>query len=680
MYEYPSHDTPHKPHDERDSETSSDTTQLYSTNDQVAISDEQQAKRELSIIMEDNEDSTLGGQEMEDIFPELCIESSETQDWSFAKLSGYVAEAVVEHNRLQHKSLPNSKYDLDVDHAFMEDEKQSHRFCEGIKETASDGYIKHPLMQYPSVNPLHVPASSEGKFQVSPNGYVEKSARNGVVSVTGEVVKTDVSACDEYTAKLTMLEPNSFAGVLSATSNGSVQTSPHQTQEKEISEPSAYTLFQLGMHETDMHISPLFKFSTHPKTALRDDSISTNSGTASSGDAKSCVLHLLTSSYGTPTSVDPCSCRNTGNRSVTSSGYVSESSLSMYKHGSSANHSRNIMEMSGYVTESLEPVPTLSLSKHSIIHSKVSIEPSLSTGTPDACVNDDQLTGQPSITPDHLHSEGCNADLEYNKGSKMTPSGYVPYASHDEDATQHPSTPTAAPFTVTYDPSTLTDEASTLRDDPSTLTDDPLTITYDPSDNPSTPTDDTFTLSDDPLTITYDPSTPTDDSLTMTYDSSILTDDPCTLTYVPSTLTDGLLTITYDPSSALADETSTLTNIPSTLTNDPLTTTYDPLSALTDDTSTLTYVPSTLTDDPSTLTDDPSTITDDLALEYALYNIQNNDSTDSSEDGATHNMNVNVLVTGKDFCGSTLHDTASKLNPHLYIREAPYNDSTSHAL
>ena len=247
-------------------------------------------------------------------------------------------------------------------------------------------------MQYPSVNPLHVPASSEGKFQVSPNGYVEKSARNDVVSVTGEVVKTDVSACDEYTAKLTMLEPNSFAGVLSATSDGSVQTSPHQTQEIEqypISELSAYTLFQLG------------KCSTHPKTAPKDDSIPTNCGTASSGNAlkaryKSCVQ--LTSSYGTPTSVDPCSCRNTGNCSVTSSGYVSEFSTSMCKHGSSANHSRNIMEMSGYVTESLEPVPTLSLSKHSIIHSKVSIEPSLSTGTPNACVDDDQLTGQPSIT------------------------------------------------------------------------------------------------------------------------------------------------------------------------------------------------------------------------------------------------------------------------------------------
>ena len=600
LYEYPSHDTSHEPHDEKDSETSSDA-RLCPTNGQVAMSDEQRAKRELSAIKEDNEDSTQGGQDMEDNFPKLCSESSETQDWSFPELPCYVMEA---HNRPQHKSLPNSKYDLDVDHAFMEDKKQSHRFCVSMKKSASEGYIKHSLMPYPSINPLHVPASSEGIFQVSPNGYAEKSARNDVVSVTGEVVKTDVSACDEYTAKLTMLEPNSFAGVLSATSDGSVQTSPHQTQEKEqypISELSAYTLFQLG------------KCSTHPKTAPKDDSIPTNCGTASSGNAryKSCVQ--LTSSYGTPTSVDPCSCRNTGNCSLTSSGYVSESSTSMYKHGSSANPSRNILEMSGYVTESLEPVPTLSLSKHSIIHSKVSIEPSLSTATHNACVDDDQLAGQPSITPDHLHSEGCNAD------SRMIPSGYVP--------TQHPSTPTASPITSTCDPPTFIDETSTPKDVPSTPTDNPLTITYDPSslaDDPSP------ALTDDPSTLTDDPSTPTDDPSTLTDDPSTLTDDPSALTDDPSTHTDDL-------------------------------------SILTDD-------PSTHTDDPSTLTDDPFMITNDLALECGLYNIQTNDSSDSRAGGATHNTNVMVLPTGKEICGSTLHDTASKLNPHLYIRDAPYND------
>ena len=529
LYEYPSHDTPHEPYDEKDSETSSDA-RLCPTNGQVAMSDEQRAKRELSAIMEDNEDSTQGGQHMEDNFPKLCSESSETQDWSFPELPCYVTEA---HNRPQHKSLPNSKYDLDVDHAFTEDKKQSHKFCASMKKSASEGYIKHSLMPYPSVNPLHVPASSEGKFQVSPNGYVEKSARNGVVSVTAEVVETDVSACD-------------------------------------------------------IHTSPVFKCSTHPKTAPKDDSIPTNGGTASSGNTlkaryKSCVL--LTSSYGTPTSVDPCSCRNTGNRSVTSSEYVSESSLSMYKHDSSANHSRNILEMSGYVTESLEPVPTLSLSKHSIIHSKVSIEPSLRTGTPDACVDDDQLAGQPSITPDQLCSEGCNAD------SRMIPSGYVP--------TQHPSTPTTAPITITCDPPTFIDETSTPKDVPSTPTDDPLSITYDPS-----------SLAD-------------------------------------------------DPSPALTNDLSTLTDDPSAPIDDP--------SALTDDSS-------THTDDASTLTDDLFTITNDLALECGLYNIQTDDSTDSREGGATHNMNVKVLATGEEICGSTLHDTASKLNPHLYICDAPYND------
>ena len=98
--------------------------------------------------------------------------------------------------------------------------------------------------------------------------------------------------------------------------------------------------------------------------------------------------------------------------------------------------------------------------KHSILHSKVSVDSSLCAGTPDACTdsvfNDDQLNVGHCLTTEDLPSK--NMCTEYNNACSGSSSGYVPYPGHNESDVQDHSTLTDN-LTLDCDVSTTQDHA-----------------------------------------------------------------------------------------------------------------------------------------------------------------------------------------------------------------------------
>ena len=400
--------------------------------------DEEHAKRELSEIAEDNEDGMSIGKNMKEFAPE--IDSGSTEAKYFPSC---VREEAKEDQHLTQQD--GMKY---INHSCFEGRQQS------------DGYIEEPPHKYGS---LLTSLSGKEGFQVSCSG--------DRMVLTG----TNKEVANKHSDKLTQSEPYAQLN-LPITSVGILQTSPYLTEmDKEqcpLCEPPANSRCSLDMLETDPHMMYLSTYPTGTNTALNDGYIPSDSSTASSGYASvaSYKSHLTsTSNFATDESVAPKSSYIPSNLSTASSSYTSESGVSIYQCDSVASQMscgtpqidyvtdtslcgspvalRKIPEVSGYVTESLEPVLTHSLAKHSVDHkhSEDTIHSAVCIDIPDAYVdsdfNEDQYiprTGSPSTTHNDLDSERAATESDCDKRSStvvpLASSGYIPYPGQDEAA------------------------------------------------------------------------------------------------------------------------------------------------------------------------------------------------------------------------------------------------------
>ena len=488
-YECPSYPIIHEPDDEEDYEPSSNT-HLYSTNGILRTRDDEHTKRELSAIMEDNEDGASVNKDMEEFTTEV---GGERKDMNFVNSPGYVSQA---EDFTQRVLNPSHGANYDVDHG-----------CSEIWAT----YVEEEPPKHLSGESLQTPSVDREEVQPSSSGYIEECTPDRVglrSSGAKEVVETNP-------AEQTQSEPYAQLN-LPITSVGILQTSPYLTEmDKEqcpLCEPPADSGCSLDMLETDPHMTSLSTYPTGTNTALNDGYIPSDSSTASSGYASVASYLTSTSSYTTDASVAPnrsyvpsnFSTASSGyasesgvssykshltstssfandesavpkssyipsSLSTASSGYASESGVSMYQRGSVASQMscgtpqmphfgngwanndyvtdtslcgspvalRKIPEVSGYVTESLEPVLTHSLGKHSVDHkhSEDTIDSAVCIDTPDvyyvdSVFNEDQYilhTG--STTHDDLDSERAATESDCDKRSSTV----VPLASSGQD-------------------------------------------------------------------------------------------------------------------------------------------------------------------------------------------------------------------------------------------------------
>ena len=445
-YEYPV--ILREPDDDKDSDTSS-VKHLCSPGGQLMTRDSERGRRELSAIREGSEDGISVGRTTEEHFTEFGNEYTEKEKLEISEYPGYITQDEEDGHDAMWRNPTIVPYPLDDGDAVIE----------------SNGYVMDAQTDLPHYDTL----LSNG--EACSGGYVEDSCTDSERRLESvHVVETD-----EHPAEMTHLEPNSDdpPTTLDQTQQTShLQTHSMMTEEYALNnEAPVDSGISLGMLDTETNVSSLASFPTHVKTTtLNDGYIRSNTSTTSSGygsEAGTSGYKLSISSYTTDTSAAPSSCYIPSNISTTSSGYVSESGFSGYKYGSLCSelscdtphmphfgrgwthddgvtdvglcespisHPEKTSELSGYVAESLETVPSQPLRKHPILHGKVSVDSLLCAGTPDSCTdgvfNDDQLTtGHSSITDD-LSSKDVSD--EYSKESCGDTSGYVPYPGRGE--------------------------------------------------------------------------------------------------------------------------------------------------------------------------------------------------------------------------------------------------------
>ena len=463
-YEYPV--IVHEPDDDKESDTSS-VRHLYSPSGQLMARDDDHGKRELSAIIEGSEDGISVGRTTEEHFTETDSEYTERKGLEISEYPGYLAQAHEDHDIVWQN--PNSTpYRLN-------------------EPSVCNGYIKDVQTDLP------YPDSPLSDKEPSSGGYIEDSCYSCVDSArlleSEHVADAGLIGGGEHRDTLTQLESHSGGSPDETLETTPQHTRVMMTEEYALNDPPSDSGISVGLLENGTNVVSLSRFPERAKPALNDGYIPSTISTTSSGYGSEASTSgyksrfMSISSYATDTSAAPNSGYIPSTFSTASSGYASDSGVSRYKHGSLASelsyetphmphfdngwsngdgvtdiglcespvtHTGKISNVSGYVTESLEPVPRYPLNKHLDLQSKVSVDSSLSTATPDACrdsvFHDDHFT-------EHLE-QSLNAEHECSKGSGVTHNGYIPYPGHEEAAMQ--------------DPSNLTDELTLHCDIPNT--------------------------------------------------------------------------------------------------------------------------------------------------------------------------------------------------------------------
>ena len=499
-YEYPTYPAIREIDDENEYEPGS-----YMSMGNLNCKEDEHAKRELSSIEEDREESVSCNKEIN--FSSEMGESTETKISELNLSTGYVSETGVtgtDGNVAQNfgNSVHGLNFSLeelcqqtlvDADRGDLGERKVSVS-CAGYVEeedvaggSGSQGYQNELSLQMPVIYNVGfemTPSASSGV-------YIEESDPQQAPAMLPEIEEEESS--DEPT------RPDCAFDLESPDSSMDGQsTQPHHSQdninEKDVplQEPAADSGFSMDMMEVESHMASFP--GSHAANVAHTGYIQSNSSMASSGygsESGSSIYQsrlASTSSYVTDASTAP-SAYIPSNTSTASSGYVSEASVSTYKRGSSASQvgcgtprmpqfssigwgsnseyltesslcgspspltfSRKSLDVTGYVTESQEPVyeaqgnNEISPVSVSLEHSKIGVDSltyhsdadpyveSAVTKLQNACPREKKA----SIVCPPPEMSGSSGDVigsssGYEDEEMPASWGYIPYPDHNSD-------------------------------------------------------------------------------------------------------------------------------------------------------------------------------------------------------------------------------------------------------
>ena len=416
MYGYPSNPSLHELCDEKQCKISPDG-KLQSQNEHYVTpsTDADRARRELSAIVEDNEESSLEGRHSGGLVPVIDDLAVELDNLQLPVSESYLGEEVCRQYPIEMCADSESERD-DADPSTQAESDTGKTFV------IIDGYVQEPQQNTGGLCSAN--ASTPEK-----SGHCAKEVQataDSEVEPGNETISEDYQTHDEHSSNPT----NSEAAITKAEDGGNEVDSPSP------SEFSVDSVFSLPTHPKKGNTLPT---KCTGSTQVASECVSSDEGNSSGFSYQSQILSA--SSCMTDSSLPTSGCYVPTSVSSPSSGYASESGVN--KRGSLASQlscdtphmppigSDGCWTHSQYVDEE---------SSNSVAQTgrEVSDPPPLSTGEPLQSHSHQQLPSHPSTRPppgpyvnSMVHNGTPDDEGVFSPGpltaSAVTCTGYVPY-------------------------------------------------------------------------------------------------------------------------------------------------------------------------------------------------------------------------------------------------------------